>query len=85
MLKLLKWPFSSLPESPPAPKEVMVKFTNLTRYLFLIELPEDLIASNVTDEGVWQGKQLFGKSFIEFSKKFAFHYCNTIFCSMLPF
>ena len=60
VMKLLKWPFSSLPESQPAAKEVMVKFTNLTRYLFLIELPEDLLPSNVTD-GVWQGKYISGK------------------------
>ncbi|KAJ8728082.1 hypothetical protein PYW08_016467 [Mythimna loreyi] len=55
VLKLLKWPFSALPESQPAPKEVMVKFNSFTKYLFLIEEPEDLVNSTVTDD-VWQEK-----------------------------
>lgn len=55
VLKLLKWPFSAPPEHPPAPKEVMVKFNSLTKYLFLIEEPEELVNNNVTTEA-WQGK-----------------------------
>ncbi|XP_028043973.1 RAD50-interacting protein 1 [Bombyx mandarina] len=42
VMKLLKWPFISGAEHSPPPKEVMIKFTNLIRYLFLIEEPEDL-------------------------------------------
>ncbi|XP_035433109.2 RAD50-interacting protein 1 [Spodoptera frugiperda] len=55
VLKLLKWPFSAPPENPPAPKEVMVKFNSLTKYLFLIEEPEELVNNNVTTEA-WQEK-----------------------------
>ncbi|CAH0397943.1 unnamed protein product [Chilo suppressalis] len=36
-LKLLKWPFTANTENSPPPKEVLIKFSNLTRYLFLIE------------------------------------------------
>lgn len=52
---MLKWPFSAPAESQPAPKEVMVKFSCFTKYLFLIEEPEDLVNSNITDD-VWEGE-----------------------------
>ncbi|CAG9786222.1 unnamed protein product [Diatraea saccharalis] len=47
-LKLLKWPFTPNKENSPPPKEILAKFSNLTRYLFLIEgqanesVPQDL-------------------------------------------
>lgn len=55
VLKLLKWPFTHGAEQSPPPKEVMVKFNNLTKYLFLIEEPEDLVNSNAS-EGLGEDK-----------------------------
>ncbi|XP_026725040.1 RAD50-interacting protein 1 [Trichoplusia ni] len=49
VLKSLKWPFSSPPEASPPPKEVLAKFTSLTKNLFLIEEPEDFM-TDVKDE-----------------------------------
>lgn len=57
VLKLLKWPFSSGVEHSPPPKEVLVKFNNLTRYLFLIQEPEDITRTATSDEFV-NGKSL---------------------------
>lgn len=51
-MKLIKWPFTSGPEPSPPPKEVMVKFLNLTKYLFLIEEPEDIKTFIVLDQTV---------------------------------
>ncbi|XP_063534070.1 RAD50-interacting protein 1 [Cydia strobilella] len=41
VLKLLKWPVVMRPDMSPLPKDVMVKFHNLTKFLFLIEEPDD--------------------------------------------
>ncbi|CAH0719433.1 unnamed protein product, partial [Brenthis ino] len=48
VLKLLKWPFVSAAENSPPPKEVMNKFSNLTRYLFLIQEPKDAMVESVS-------------------------------------
>lgn len=39
----------------------MVKFNSVTKYLFLIEEPEDLVNSNVVvkTDGEWQGEYAF--------------------------
>lgn len=50
VLKLLKWPFVSGAENSPPPKEIVIKFTNLTRYLFLIQEPEDLITTTASED-----------------------------------
>ncbi|KAG7302858.1 hypothetical protein JYU34_012841 [Plutella xylostella] len=48
VLKLLKWPFTTVQEPSPPPKEVMAKFANITRQLFLIEEPKDNLTTSVT-------------------------------------
>lgn len=55
VMKLLKWPFISGAEHSPPPKEVMIKFTNLIRYLFLIEEPEDLNINAAVAQDFGQG------------------------------
>ncbi|KAH9633445.1 hypothetical protein HF086_004159 [Spodoptera exigua] len=72
VLKLLKWPFSAPPENPPAPKEVLVKFNSLTKYLFLIEEPEELVNNNVTNEA-WQVRVLLRP----LKKRFQFHFTGS--------
>ncbi|XP_026317786.1 RAD50-interacting protein 1 [Hyposmocoma kahamanoa] len=50
VLKLLKWPITSGAENSPPPKEILLKFSNITKYLFLIQEPEDLVSVNVTND-----------------------------------
>ncbi|CAH2106494.1 unnamed protein product [Euphydryas editha] len=50
ILKALKWPFTSSPESTAIPKEVLNKFSNLTRYLFLIQEPRDILSESVSGD-----------------------------------
>ncbi|KAM3964419.1 RAD50 interactor 1 [Aphomia sociella] len=50
VLKLLKWPIGTAAENSPPSKEVLVRFTNLTRYLFLIEEPEDMHTNTISEE-----------------------------------
>ncbi|CAK1547129.1 unnamed protein product [Leptosia nina] len=45
VLKLLKWPFTSGAENSPIAKDVMNKFNNLTKNLFLIQEPEEILAN----------------------------------------
>uniref|UniRef100_A0A2A4J1C9 RAD50-interacting protein 1 n=1 Tax=Heliothis virescens TaxID=7102 RepID=A0A2A4J1C9_HELVI len=79
VLKQLKWPFSAPAETSPAPKEVMVKFNSLTKYLFLIEEPEDLVNSNVTDElGQEKGPCLPVRVLLRpLKKRFQFHFTGS--------
>ncbi|XP_068631637.1 RAD50-interacting protein 1 [Battus philenor] len=50
VLKSLKWPFISSMDNSPASKEVMLKFSNITKYLFLIQEPEDLIPISTLED-----------------------------------
>lgn len=50
VLNLLKWPVTGGAENSPPAKEILVKFSNTTKYLFLIQEPEDLISVNVTND-----------------------------------
>ncbi|XP_047529205.1 RAD50-interacting protein 1 [Vanessa atalanta] len=50
ILKTLKWPFTSASEHSQVPKEVMNKFSNLTRYLFLIREPKDMVVEAVSGD-----------------------------------
>ncbi|KAI5651976.1 RINT-1 / TIP-1 family domain-containing protein [Phthorimaea operculella] len=79
VLKLLKWPFASGVENSPPPKEIILKFSNLTKYLFLIQEPEDLISSTITDE-FYQGQDpcLPVRLLLRpLKKRFTFHFTGT--------
>ncbi|XP_075973425.1 RAD50 interactor 1 [Anticarsia gemmatalis] len=79
VLKLLKWPFTNGPDHSPAPKEVMIKFNSLTKYLFLIEEPEELVNNNVSEEfGEGKGPCLPVKVLLKpLKKRFQFHFTGS--------
>lgn len=53
VLKVLKWPFTTITENTPPSKESLSKFNNLTKYLFLIEEPKDASTVSVDlDTGI---------------------------------
>lgn len=54
----MKWPVTSEAEHSPPPKEILVKFSNLTRYLFLIEEPES-VNNDAVSEDFGRGKIYF--------------------------
>ncbi|CAH2037618.1 unnamed protein product, partial [Iphiclides podalirius] len=78
VLKALKWPFSSSENSTPA-KEVLMKFTNITRYLFLIQEPEDIVSSNsLEDYSLEQNVSLPVRILLRpIKKRFMFHFTGS--------
>ncbi|XP_041977913.1 RAD50-interacting protein 1 [Aricia agestis] len=78
-LKVIKWPLStSGAENSPLPKEVMNKFTNLTRHLFLIQEPEDVNATLPTDITQDQNPSLPIRILLRpLKKRFAFHFTGS--------
>ncbi|XP_038211741.1 RAD50-interacting protein 1 [Zerene cesonia] len=80
ILKQLKWPFTTGAENSPVPKEVMNKFNNLTKNLFLIQEPEDLLAK-VTVAGDFSAVQdpcLPIRVLLRpLKKRFAFHFTGS--------
>ncbi|XP_059045414.1 RAD50-interacting protein 1 [Achroia grisella] len=77
VLKLLKWPITTADNSPP-PKEVLVKFSNLTRYLFLIEEPEGLHTNSISELAEEQDPCLPVKILLRpLKKRFTFHFTGS--------
>ncbi|CAG5031600.1 unnamed protein product [Parnassius apollo] len=76
VLKLLKWPFTSSSENSLPPKELLTKFTNMTRYLFLIQEPEDLMSSAISDEFNIEPNPCLPVRILlrPLKKRFAFHF-----------
>ncbi|KAJ0177152.1 hypothetical protein K1T71_007161 [Dendrolimus kikuchii] len=79
VLKLLKWPLSSGVEHSPPPKEVLVKFNNLTRYLFLIQEPEDLTSATISDDFVQEQNPCLPVRILlrPLKKRFTFHFTGS--------
>ncbi|XP_045448874.1 RAD50-interacting protein 1 [Melitaea cinxia] len=79
ILKALKWPFTSSAESTPIPKEVLNKFNNLTRYLFLIQEPIDVCSESVSgDSTPEQNPCLPVKVLLQpLKKRFIFHFTGS--------
>ncbi|KAL0892967.1 hypothetical protein ABMA27_014637 [Loxostege sticticalis] len=78
-LKLIKWPFTAGAENSPPPKEILIRFNNLTRYLFLIEEPESVTVDNISEEfGREQDPCLPVKILLRpLKKRFAFHFTGS--------
>ncbi|XP_049869018.1 RAD50-interacting protein 1 [Pectinophora gossypiella] len=79
IMKLLKWPFVSGAENSPPPKEILLKFSNLTKYLFLIQEPEDLISSTVSDDFTQDQDPCLPVRLLlrPLKKRFTFHFTGT--------
>ncbi|CAB3253495.1 unnamed protein product [Arctia plantaginis] len=79
VLKLIKWPLTSGPEPSPPPKEVMVKFINLTKYLFLIEEPEGIETFIVLDQAVQEKPPCLPVRILlrPLKKRFQFHFTGS--------
>ncbi|XP_052740464.1 RAD50-interacting protein 1 [Bicyclus anynana] len=78
VLKQINWPLSSA-ETPQLSKEVLNKFSNLTRYLFLIQEPKDITATTSTGDFV-QGQDpcLPVRVLLRpLKKRFAFHFTGS--------
>ncbi|XP_034830653.1 RAD50-interacting protein 1 [Maniola hyperantus] len=79
VLKLIKWPLTSAADNLPLPKEVLNKFSNLTRYLLLIQEPRDLMAASVSTDFI-QGQDpcLPVRVLLRpLKKRFAFHFTGS--------
>lgn len=78
VLKLLKWPFTNGVEHSPAPKEVLVKFNNLTKFLLLIEEPDHL-ANNILEESGQERTSCLPVRVLlrPLKKRFQFHFTGT--------
>ncbi|XP_047513348.1 RAD50-interacting protein 1 isoform X2 [Pieris napi] len=80
VLKLLKWPLTSGTDISQVPKEVLSKFSNLTRNLFLIQEPENLLANAAItgDFSTVQDPSLPIKVLLRpLKKRFAFHFTGS--------
>ncbi|KPJ08133.1 RAD50-interacting protein 1 [Papilio machaon] len=79
ILKALKWPITSASESSPPSKDVLMKFSNLTRYLFIIQEPEDQIPnSNLEDLSSGSHTSLPVRIMLRpLKKRFQFHFTGT--------
>ncbi|XP_053607174.1 RAD50-interacting protein 1 [Plodia interpunctella] len=79
VLKSIKWPLSSGVENPPLPKDVLIRFYNLTRYLFLIEEPEDVSSSTVSEEIVQELNPCLPVKILlkPLKKRFLFHFTGS--------
>ncbi|CAG4980049.1 unnamed protein product [Colias eurytheme] len=80
VLKQLKWPFTTGAENSPVPKEVMNKFKNLTKNLFLIQEPEDSMAKMAVtgDFSAVQDPCLPIRVLLRpLKKRFTFHFTGT--------
>ncbi|CAH2246959.1 RAD50-interacting protein 1 [Pararge aegeria] len=76
VLKLIKWPLTSGPENSPLPKEVLNKFSNLTKNLFLVQEPSDVLVTSITGDFI-QGQDpcLPVRVLLRpLKKRFAFHF-----------
>ncbi|XP_063825281.1 RAD50-interacting protein 1 [Ostrinia nubilalis] len=78
-LKLIKWPLAAGAQNSPPPKEILIRFNNLTRYLFLIEEPESVSVASVSGEfGQEQDPCLPVRILLRpFKKRFAFHFTGS--------
>ncbi|XP_013168977.1 PREDICTED: RAD50-interacting protein 1 [Papilio xuthus] len=79
ILKVLKWPMTSTSESSQPSKDALMKFSNLTRYLFIIQEPEDLIPnSNLEDLSSGSHTSLPVRIMLRpLKKRFQFHFTGT--------
>ncbi|XP_045529430.1 RAD50-interacting protein 1 [Pieris brassicae] len=80
VLKLLKWPLTSGTDISQVSKEVLNKFNNLTRNLFLIQEPENLLAKAAItgDFSTVQEPSLPIKVLLRpLKKRFAFHFTGS--------
>ncbi|XP_030035730.1 RAD50-interacting protein 1 isoform X2 [Manduca sexta] len=79
VLKQIKWPFVTGSENATPPKEALVKFKNLTRYLFLIQEPEDQTAKPVSEEVTPESNPCLPVKILlrPLKKRFLFHFTGT--------
>lgn len=78
VLKLLKWPITTAAENSPPPKDVLIRFSNLTRYLFLIEEPEDMHVNTISEEVQEQDPCLPVRILLRpLKKRFTFHFTGS--------
>ncbi|XP_050346271.1 RAD50-interacting protein 1 isoform X2 [Nymphalis io] len=79
ILKSLKWPFTSGSDNSQIPKEVLNKFNNLTRYLFLIREPKDIIAEDVTGDFTKEQDPCLPVKILlkPLKKRFTFHFTGS--------
>ncbi|XP_032519394.2 RAD50-interacting protein 1 isoform X1 [Danaus plexippus] len=77
VLKVLKWPFTSQSEIAPT-KEVMSKFTTVTRHLFLVQEPKSMVVSISGDFSQETEPSLPIKLLLKpLKKRFIFHFTGS--------
>ncbi|XP_013199774.2 RAD50-interacting protein 1 [Amyelois transitella] len=79
VLKLIKWPLTTGAENPLPSKDALIRFYNLTRYLFLIEEPEEFITKNVSEEIVQELDPCLPVKILlkPLKKRFIFHFTGS--------